>query len=174
LRRRRATSDLVPGDDSRIVGAIRIDDQSASERAEINQIMPIPPVARQARRLDAVDRADIARAQHCDKPLEAETLHRAGPRAIEIIVDYCDGCEAGCLGRIREIILPPMAFEVAGDLRHRRLTNVYDRGATDVVRRDLGFIDASQLRLGTSASSERSAKASTSPFVFVSTIVVGI
>jgi hypothetical protein len=33
-------------DDSRIVGAIRIDDQGASERAQINEMMPIPPVAR--------------------------------------------------------------------------------------------------------------------------------
>ncbi len=64
-------------DDSRIVGAIRIDDEGASERAQIDQMMPVPPVARQARRLDAVDSADIARAHHRDKPLEAGTLHSA-------------------------------------------------------------------------------------------------
>ena len=40
-------------DDSRIVGAIRIDDQGTSERAQIDEMMPIPPVACQARGLDA-------------------------------------------------------------------------------------------------------------------------
>jgi hypothetical protein len=64
-------------DDSWIVGAIRIDDQGTSERAQIDEMMPIPPVARQTRRLDAVDRPDLARAHHRDKPLEAGTLHRA-------------------------------------------------------------------------------------------------
>ena len=111
-------------------------------------MMPIPPVARQARRLDAVDRADIAGAHHRDKPLEAGTLHRARSRATEIVVDHRHRCKAGRFCRLREIILPPLAFEVAGDLRHRRLTNVHDRGAAEWSGVILGFIDASQLRLG--------------------------
>jgi len=35
-------------DDSRIIGAIRIDNQRSSKRAQIDEMMPIPPVAGQA------------------------------------------------------------------------------------------------------------------------------
>jgi hypothetical protein len=35
-------------DDSRIIGAIRINNQRAGKRAQIDEMMPIPPVARQA------------------------------------------------------------------------------------------------------------------------------
>jgi len=33
--------------------------------------------------------------------------------------------------------LPALAFQVADDLSHRRLANVYDCGPTEMVRRDL-------------------------------------
>jgi hypothetical protein len=77
-------------DDSRIIGAIRIDNQCAGKRAQVDEMMPIPPVARQARCLDAVHRADIAGAHHGNKPLEAGALHRARSRAAQIVVDHRD------------------------------------------------------------------------------------
>ena len=47
-------------DESRIIGAVRIDDQRAGERAQVDQVMPVAPIARQPRSLDAIDGADIA------------------------------------------------------------------------------------------------------------------
>ena len=64
-------------DESGIIGAVWIDDQGARQRAEIDQVMPVPPVAGQARRLDAVHRPDVARADHGDQTLEAGTLRAA-------------------------------------------------------------------------------------------------
>ena len=47
-------------DESRIIGAVGIDHQRAGKRAQIDQVMPVAPVARQTRSFDAVNRAHIA------------------------------------------------------------------------------------------------------------------
>jgi hypothetical protein len=43
-------------------------------------MMPIPPVAREARCLDTVDRADIAGAHHRDKPLKGMIIGKYLPK----------------------------------------------------------------------------------------------
>ena len=58
-------------DNSWIVRAFGIDDERPRQRAQIDQVMPVPPVARQPRGLDAIDGADVAGADHRHQPLEA-------------------------------------------------------------------------------------------------------
>ena len=56
---------------ARVVDAVRIDDQRAGHRAEIDQMMPVPPVARQPRRLKAEHGANGAGADLGHETLEA-------------------------------------------------------------------------------------------------------
>jgi hypothetical protein len=47
-------------DESCVIGAVRIDDQGAGQRTQVDQMMPVAPIARQASGLDAINRTDIA------------------------------------------------------------------------------------------------------------------
>ena len=62
---------------ARVVDAVRIDDQGAGQRAEVDQMVPVAPVARQPRGLEAEHRADGAGAELGDQTLEAGPGWRA-------------------------------------------------------------------------------------------------
>jgi hypothetical protein len=64
-------------DEPRIIGAIGVYDQRASQRAKVDQMMPIPSIASQSRRLDAIDRSYIAGADLCHKPFKSRPFHAA-------------------------------------------------------------------------------------------------
>ena len=114
-------------------------------------MMPVPPVARQPRRLDAVDGADVAGADQRHQPLEPRPLHPARSGAAEVVVDHRHRGEARGLRRLRQVILPALAFEIADDLRHGRLANVDDGGAGEMISGDL----AAHRRLPCSSTSCR-------------------
>jgi len=122
---------------ARVVDAVRIDDQGAGQRAEIDEMLPVASVARQSRRLDAIDRADGARAEFGDQSLEAGSRGEAGARAAEIVVDDRDGGEAGGARGLGQGVLTLSALEVAQYLRHRRLADVDDGGARQMISADL-------------------------------------
>ena len=128
-------------DDSRIVRAFGIDDERPRQRAQIDQVMPVPPVARQPRRFDAIDGADVARAHHRHQPLEAGAFDRSRSRPAEIVVDHRHRFEARRARGAGQVILPALALQVADDLRHRRLPHIDDRRAGEVISRDLGAHD---------------------------------
>jgi hypothetical protein len=123
---------------ARVVNPIGIDDQRARQAAEINQMMPVPAVARQPRRLDAVDRTDGAGAKLADQALEARTGRKTGTRPPEIVIDDGDGFEAGGAGSIGQSVLALLALQVAEHLRHRRLAYVDDGATRQMVSGDLG------------------------------------
>jgi hypothetical protein len=116
-------------DESRIIGSVRVDHQRAGERAQVNQVMPVAPVARQTRGLDAVNRAHIARTDHSHEPLKPGPMAAPRPGAPKVVVNHGYRNEAGFLRCSREIILAALAFQVAHDLRHGRLADVDDGSA---------------------------------------------
>ena len=128
-------------DDSWIVRAFGVDDERPRQRAQLDQVMPIAPVARQPRCFDAIDGADIARAHHRHQPLEARAFDGSRSRPTEVVVDHRHGPESRRARRARQIILPALAFQIAEDLRHGRLPNVDDRRPGEVVSRDFGAHD---------------------------------
>ena len=123
---------------ARVVDTVRIDDQGAGQRAEIDQMMPVAPIARQPRRLEAEHRADGTGAEFGDQALEAGARGEAGARAAEVVVDHGDGREAGGARGIGEGVLPLLALEVAEHLRHRRLPDVDDGATRQMFSADLG------------------------------------
>ena len=101
-------------------------------------MMPVAPVARQPRRLDAEHGADSTGAEFGNQALEAGPRGEPGARAAEIVVDHGDRHEAGGTGGVRESILSLLAFEIAEHLRHRRLPDVNDGATCQMISGDLG------------------------------------
>src|SRR3954471_18076594 len=101
-------------------------------------MMPVAPVARQPRRLDAEHGADSTSAEFGNQALEAGARGEAGARAAEIVVDHGDRHEAGSAGSVHKAVLALLALEVAKHLRHRRLPDVDDRATCQMLSGDLG------------------------------------
>ncbi len=121
-----------------VVGAVRIDDQGAGQRAKVDQMMPVAPIARQPRCLEAEHGADGTGAELGHQALEARACGEAGARTAEVIVDHGDRHEAGGTGGVRESVLTLLALEIAEYLRHRRLPDVDDGATCQMISGDLG------------------------------------
>ena len=76
----------VPG----CVNRLLINQHRIHHAAHLNQLLPIPAVAGEARNLPCTDCADLAEADLCDHSLESHALHAASCRATEIIVNHLD------------------------------------------------------------------------------------
>src|SRR3954453_19463424 len=100
-------------------------------------MVPVAPVAGEARGLQTVDGAHFAGADQGDELLEARAHGQSRSRTAEIVVDYADGGKAGRLGGLDQGVLPPLALEVADHLRQGRLADIDDGRAAEMVRRDL-------------------------------------
>ncbi len=156
-------------DESRIVGAVRIDDQrcrpARTDRSDDASPVHCAP--------SATPRCSRRRRHRRSRPAPPAVRSPAAairpdperPRSSSITVT--DG-KARRFRRLRQIVLSALAFEIAGDLRHRRLPHVDDRGASEMISRDLAAhrrLPRSPLSSSStpSAASRRSASASTSP-----------
>lgn len=124
-------------DEAWVVGAVRIDDQRAGKRAQVDEMMPVASVARQAGSLDAVDRRHVAGADHRHQPLEAGPFHDARSGPPKIVVDDRHRGEARSLRSVRQVVLAALALQVAHDLGHGRLADVHHGGTAPVVSGDL-------------------------------------
>jgi hypothetical protein len=126
-------------DQARIVRAVRIDHQRADKGAQIDQVVPVAAVPREAGRLDAKHGTDRTRADRGHQFLETRALHQSGTGAAEIVVDYRDRGESKRSRRLGQRILPTLALGVLRDLPHGRLAHIDHRAAAEVFRRDLGM-----------------------------------
>ena len=66
----------------------------ADHAAQLDQVVPIAAVPRQARRFDTEDRTHLACADFRDESLESGSLHQTRSRAPEILVNDHDLLEA--------------------------------------------------------------------------------
>ena len=107
----------------RIVDAVLVDDQRADQPAELEQRMPVAPVAGEPRGLDRDDGADPALADRRQQLLEARAGD-AGTGPAEIIVDHLDGGPAQGASAIDQAVLPAPAFVIVEHLVAGRLANV--------------------------------------------------
>jgi hypothetical protein len=79
-------SDIVPFEPQQqavvdvtgIVDPVQVDHQGASECAQVNEVVPVAPVAGEARGLQTVDGAHFAGADQGDELLEARAHGQSG------------------------------------------------------------------------------------------------
>ncbi len=130
---------------ARIVDAVLVDDQGADETAELEERVPVAPVAGQPRGLDGDHRADTPFADRRQQLLEAGPGNAAAGTA-KIVVDNSNVVPPQLARAVGEAVLAALALQIAGDLIGRRLADVDDGLAGEVLRRDLAHVPPRLLR----------------------------
>src|SRR6266478_2618740 len=121
----------------RIIDSVLVYDDSPDQSTELDQRVPVAAVTGQPRRLDREHRADAALADRRQQALEARPIDAAS-RAAQIIVDDLDRGPAELSSTIGEPVLTAAALRIVQKLIGRRLADVDESGAAQVVSRDLG------------------------------------
>ena len=121
---------------ARIVQAVIVAQQTAHKRAELQQRVPVTAVSSEPRSLQRQHDADTPFADRHQQPFEARP-RRPAAGAAEILVDHHGLVPAQAAGPIRKSILTAAALVIVPQLIRRRLPDVDDRVARQVVRRDL-------------------------------------
>ncbi len=73
-----------------VVDAVGVDDVRADEAAELEEVMPVAPIAREPRRLETEHGADQPFADLADETPKPRTIHGATGGTAEVIVDHPD------------------------------------------------------------------------------------
>lgn len=98
---------------SRIVDSVQIDHACIDFAAQLEQPMPVRPVARQAGRLQAKHGAHMAGAQIVDQALESGTLHSPACGSSQILVDHLYFAESPTPRDVDKLILPTLASRLS-------------------------------------------------------------
>ncbi|KEC70757.1 hypothetical protein RLPCCGM1_p0531 [Rhizobium leguminosarum bv. phaseoli CCGM1] len=104
-----------------------IDNTGFDKSAQFEQMMPVAPVAREPRRIEAQDSPDLASAEPGDQTVEAGPRYRSTRRSPEIVIDNLDVDKAVATCDVDQIILAPLAFQIGHDLGLRGLAYIHDR-----------------------------------------------
>jgi len=118
-----------------VVDAVEVDHPSLDQPAELEQVMPVPAVARQPRGVEAEHRADLAGAKRSDELLKTRPCDHAAGGPAQVVVDHLDGAEAAAASDVDQLVLPTPALGIRLDLPRRRLPHVDHRLALQNGRR---------------------------------------
>ena len=119
------------------VDRLLIDQHGIDHAAHLDQLLPVAAVAGEARDLARADRADLAEAHLRHHALEAGALDAARRRAAKIIVDDLDLGPAERRQTIPHGILQRAALAVVQHLMGRRLADIEQRLALQMMGADL-------------------------------------
>src|SRR5262245_56951725 len=108
---------------SGIVDAVLVDDQRADQSAELQQRVPVAPVAGKTRRFDRHYAAHAALADRRQQLIEAGTGN-AGTGAAEVFVDHLDCRPAERTRAVNEAVLPTPALMIVQQLIWGRLARI--------------------------------------------------
>src|SRR4029077_16998524 len=81
-----------------IVDPVEVDHSRLDQAAELEQVMPVTPVAGEPGGIEAQNRSPPAATEPSPQPLEARPRHHSAGGAAEIIVDYLDVTKAAASG----------------------------------------------------------------------------
>ena len=123
----------------RVVDRLRVAQQRPRQRAQLQQLMPLPPGPGQPRHLDAQHDADVIEADLRHQPLEPGPDPGTGRRVAQVLIDHQDpGRLPAQLSRAPgQPVLQPRRLAVLDDLRHRGLAHVNHREPVPVPFLDL-------------------------------------
>jgi hypothetical protein len=112
-----------------VVDAVGVDDHSAYEPAELDQVMPIASVAGESGGFDAKYRANVACTDIGHQLLEAWAINLAPTRTAEIAIDRAHIMKTQFSCAVRQVVLAALALEIVDHLSWRRLAHI-DNGST--------------------------------------------
>src|SRR2546429_6953486 len=121
----------------RIIRSVLVYDEGPDKSTELDQRMQVAAVAGQPRCLDRKYGAAPPLADRSQQALEARPIDAAS-RAAQIIVDALDCGPAELSSTIGEPVLTAAALRIVQKLIGRRLADVDESSAAQVVSRDLG------------------------------------
>src|SRR6266446_5750669 len=121
----------------RIIDSVLVYDDGPDKSTELNQRVPVAAVTSQPRRFDREYGTNAAFADRCQQSLEARPID-ATAGAAKIIVDDLDCGPAELPGTIGEPVLTAAALRIVQKLISRRLADVDEGAAAQMVSRDLG------------------------------------
>src|SRR3954447_26577750 len=120
-----------------IIDPVLVDENRPHQPTKLDQSMPVAAVASQPRRLDSEHRADPALADRRQQPLEPWSVD-ATSGAAEIIVYDFDRGPPKLPRAIGERVLTAAALRSGQDLVARRLADIDEGTAAQVISCDLG------------------------------------
>src|SRR5438094_33871 len=121
----------------RIIESVLVYDDGPDKSTELDQRVPVAAVAGQPRCLDRKYGADPPLTDRSQQALEARPIDAAS-RAAQIIVDDLDCGPAELSSTIGEAVLTAAALRIMQKLIGRRLADVDESSAAQMVSRDLG------------------------------------
>ena len=125
--------------DPGVIDAVGIGEQHAGQRAQLQQLVPVPAGPRQPGHLDPQDDAHTSHRDLRDEPGKALPGIRRRRRHPQIVVDHHDlrPCPAQRDRPPGERVLQPRGLSVLKHLLPARLADVHDRRPVQVLRADL-------------------------------------
>jgi hypothetical protein len=134
--------------DRRIIHTIGIGNQRVEQRADLQQLMPVPARSRQARHLNANNQSDVAETNLRDQSLKAKATFDGRARSPEIVVDDHDGLARPpkSNGAVNQRVLQSRRLLVTFDLLRCGLPDVDDRQALAMLPVDFFRHDAASTR----------------------------
>ena len=122
---------------ARRVHRLLVNQHGVDDATHLDQLLPVPAVAGEARHFPRRDRADLAEANLGDHALEAGAGDATRRRATKVVVDNIDLPPAERSQAIPHGVLQRTALAIVQDLVGRGLPDIEDRLALEVVRPDL-------------------------------------
>src|SRR5947199_5198320 len=122
---------------ARIIDSVLVYDDGPDQSTELDQGMPVAAVAGEPGGFDREYGSNAPLADRGQQTLEARPRD-AATRAAEIIIDHLDDGPAELLGAIGEPVLAVPGLLFVHELVGRRLTDVDESTAREMVSRDFG------------------------------------
>ena len=122
--------------DPRVIDAVRIGEQHAGQRAQLQQLVPVPAGPRQPGHLDAQHDAHTSHRHLRDEPGKAlPGISRRG-RHPQVVVDHHDlrPCPAQRDGPLGQRVLQPRRLRMLKHLLPARLPDIHHRRPVQVLR----------------------------------------
>lgn len=120
-----------------IIDAIVIHEPGLRQGTEIDQMVPVPVVPRQAGRFQRYDNPDPPLTHGGQELPKAWALLESCATTASVVIDDDDLPTAQGAGTVRSGILAPLAFMVATDVRRAGLADIDVSGTVQMGRTDL-------------------------------------